>query len=127
MALIKCPECGKEISDKANMLYDEAKALISDYSYKDAEGYEQYVRKYPDEYSEKDEQPTDIIDGSKAVELVTNYLIENDIYVPEYIEVENEDNENYVVHCFDMGEHMTQTVGWFYVNKETSEVTSMFE
>ena len=77
-------------------------------------------------YSVDNEQSTYIMDKPKAVEIVTNYLVENDEYIPEYIEVENEDDENYIVHCYDMGPDMSRTTGWYYVNKETSEVTSMF-
>lgn len=62
----------------------------------------------------------------KAVELVRNYLIANGEYIPGIIQVDSETSTEYTIHCYDdMGDHIA-TSGWYYVNKSTGAVTSMF-
>ena len=62
----------------------------------------------------------------KAVELVRKCLTDNGEYIPGVIAVDSENSTEYIVHCYDdMGTH-TATSGWYYVNKSTGKVTSMF-
>lgn len=66
------------------------------------------------------------ISASNAEQLVKNYLINNGKYVPGYIKYDNDQGNSYVIHCYDdMGDHVA-TSGWYYVDKTTSTITSMF-
>ncbi|OPJ58507.1 hypothetical protein [Clostridium oryzae] len=73
----------------------------------------------------------DRIDKERAVQLVKDYLKRKNEYMPKVIEVDSEDDKNFNVHCYDVvdsgksSEH-TATSGWYYVDKKTGKVTSMF-
>ena len=65
-----------------------------------------------------------------AISLVTAYL-EGAGYVPDYIRVDHVENGIYIVHAYDVimlpeGDGLSATVGWYDVDVETMEVTSMF-
>lgn len=52
---------------------------------------------------------------------------------PQIVEVDYIEGNNYVVHAYDIaivdkktGEGHTMTYGWYYVNKDTGKITSMF-
>lgn len=71
------------------------------------------------------------LDKEKAIKLVKKYLRDNGQYIPNYVVVDSEDEKEYVIHCYDIidngdGTSHTATSGWYYVNKNTEEVTSMF-
>lgn len=66
------------------------------------------------------------ITSAKAEELIKKYLLNNGKYVTSIIEVEHEENNQYVVHCYDIIVDHTATSGWYYVNKTTGNITSMF-
>lgn len=66
------------------------------------------------------------VSESTAEILVINYLKENNKYVPSIIEVDHEDENQYVVHCYDIVVDHTATSGWYYVNKIDGSITSMF-
>lgn len=79
-----------------------------------------------EERKKAEEASKNVITAQKANELVRNYLANNGSYIPGTIQVDSENDEEYIVHAFDnMGTH-TATTGWYYVNKITGEITSMF-
>lgn len=63
-----------------------------------------------------------------AIILTMQYMKANNIYIPKYIEVEREDSSYYYIHAYEKiqqsgGVENVATVGWYNVNKKTSEVT----
>ncbi len=62
----------------------------------------------------------------KAEQMVKEYLTKRGEYIPSIIQVDHEDGESYVVHCYDIVVDHTATSGWYYVNKKTGKITSMF-
>jgi hypothetical protein len=73
---------------------------------------------------------SETITKEQAVNLVKAYLEEKVEYIPSIIEVDSEETERFLVHSYDIigqGEEThTATSGWYYVNKYTGEVKSMF-
>lgn len=69
---------------------------------------------------------TQYISESSAEQLVINYLKENNKYIPSIIEVDHEEGDQYVVHCYDIVVDHTATSGWYYVSKYDGTITSMF-
>lgn len=61
----------------------------------------------------------------KAVEVVKDFLSKNNKYIPGVIEVEVDDGDSYLVHCYDNVGGYTTTNDWYYVNKTTREVKAM--
>lgn len=64
--------------------------------------------------------------AAKAIQLV------KDKYFPDtnrsnfYVRAEGFDGENWTIHAMDDFYDHTATAGWYYVNKDTGEITSMF-
>lgn len=61
---------------------------------------------------------------------VKNYLIRNQKYIPSYIKYDYDEGNDYIIHCYDiiydtLGAH-TATSGWYYVDKNTGNIRSMF-
>jgi hypothetical protein len=63
---------------------------------------------------------------TEAEQKVRQYLINNGKYVPSKIEYDHEENNAYVIHCYDIVVDHTATSGWYYVDKSTGNITSMF-
>ncbi len=66
--------------------------------------------------------------ADNAVKLAMQYLKQNDIYIPKYIEVEREDDNFYYVHAYEKitdsaGVENVASVGWYNVSKKDSSVT----
>ena len=66
----------------------------------------------------------DFFTRDQAIQLVHDYLSKNNKYIPQIISVENDDGNSYLVHCYDEIGLYTATSSWYYVNKETREITS---
>lgn len=62
----------------------------------------------------------------EAVEKVKDYLLANGKYVTNIIKVESDNGDEYLVHCYDDTDNYNVTSGWYYVNKTTGDVTSVF-
>jgi hypothetical protein len=61
-----------------------------------------------------------------AIDLVFNYLLENDEYIAENIEVDEEDNRTYTIHCYDINESgQILTRALFIVVKDSEMVLPM--
>lgn len=62
-----------------------------------------------------------------AIILAKQYMKANNIYIPSNVVLDREDDEYYYIHAYEIiktdGEEHTSSVGWFNVNKKTSEVT----
>lgn len=72
-----------------------------------------------------------VINAEKAVELTKKYIYDNGEYMSSIVEVDNETETDYVVHSYDIidngdGTSHTATSGWYYVNKSSGVVSSMF-
>jgi glucan-binding YG repeat protein len=68
---------------------------------------------------------TNSISPEQAIQNIKNYLSENNKNIPSKIVIEQEENNAYLVHCYDdMGDH-TATVGWYYIDKSTDEIIKM--
>lgn len=75
----------------------------------------------------EEEKRKNTITRGKAVELVKSYLKNKGESLPPILEVDAESDKEFTVHGYaDMGTH-TATSGWYYVNKNTGNVTSMFD
>lgn len=61
-----------------------------------------------------------------AINLLKNYLNNNNLYVPSIIDISYEENNDYVIHCYDIVENHTSTSGWYYLNKNSGDIRSMF-
>lgn len=66
------------------------------------------------------------ITSEEAIQKVKEYLTNNFKYIPNKIEYDRENGNSYVIHCYDLFESNTGTSGWYYVDKLTGNVTSMF-
>lgn len=64
--------------------------------------------------------------SAEAEQKVREYLINTGKYIPSIIEFDHEENNAYVIHCYDIIVDHTATSGWYYVDKSTGNVTSMF-
>lgn len=77
-------------------------------------------------------QPAAQVTEAKAIELVRKkYGISTSS--PYYVEVDHMEGNSYVVHLYEVviddektGEGHTATYGWYYVDKYTGKITSMF-
>ncbi|MGL5346586.1 MAG: hypothetical protein ACRDA3_04495 [Peptostreptococcaceae bacterium] len=71
------------------------------------------------------------IDEQKAIKLVKDYLMENNEYLAEYIEVDSIDNKYYIIHVYDIvingEESHTATTGWYQVNKYSGEIINIMQ
>ncbi|MDY3929255.1 MAG: hypothetical protein SOZ34_07840 [Clostridia bacterium] len=80
--------------------------------------------------SRSDEVPDTAVSATSAdnaVILAKQYMKAQNIYIPSNVELDREDDDYYYIHAYevltvDNKEH-TSSVGWFNVNKKTSEVT----
>lgn len=61
-----------------------------------------------------------------AINLVKDYLKENNFYIPSIIEISYEENNEYVIQCYDIVENHTSTSGWYYLNKSSGNIKPMF-
>ena len=66
-----------------------------------------------------------------AVKLAMQYMKNNNIYIPQKVELDREEEDCYVIHAYETikdsaGEH-TASVGWFKVDKATSAVSKVDE
>lgn len=89
------------------------------------------INESKEEPVKEEENLTGPLDRDKAVKLVKNYLSNNGEYIPSNVVVDGENEKEYIVHCYDVidngdGKSHTATSGWYYVNKSTEEITSMF-
>lgn len=66
------------------------------------------------------------ITSQEAEQRVRQYLVNHKKYVPSRIEYDHEDGNSYVIHCYDIVVDHTATSGWYYVNKTTGNISSMF-
>lgn len=70
------------------------------------------------------------LSSSDAEAKIKTYLISNGYYVPEYVVCDHEEGNSYVIHCYDIvnndGFVHTATSGWYYVNKTSGSISSMF-
>lgn len=66
------------------------------------------------------------ITSDKAEQLVRQYLINNSLYVPSAIQYDHDEGNFYVIHCYDIVVDHTATSGWYYVDKTTGNIKSMF-
>lgn len=69
--------------------------------------------------------------ADNAVKLAMQYMKKNNIYIPQKVELDREEDDSYIIHAYEVmkdstGEH-TSSVGWFKVSKSTSEVTKVDE
>ncbi len=69
--------------------------------------------------------------ADNAVKLAMQYMKKNNIYIPQKVELDSEEDDSYIIHAYEVmkdstGEH-TSSVGWFKVSKSTSEVTRVDE
>lgn len=81
-----------------------------------------------DEVSEEAIKATN---ADNAVKLAMQYMKQNNIYIPQKVELDREEDDSYIIHAYEVmkdsgGEH-TSSVGWFKVSKSTSEVTRVDE
>lgn len=71
------------------------------------------------------------IDEKEAIKLVKNYLMKNNEYLADHIEVDSVDNKYYIVHVYDIivnGEDShTATTGWYQVNKYSGEIIDVMQ
>lgn len=81
----------------------------------------------------KQETSKNKISEKQAVELVKKKIIQVEGSFPEYltISVDHVEGNNYVVHCYEVvnngpEDQHTATYNWYYVNKYTGAVSSMF-
>jgi glucan-binding YG repeat protein len=66
------------------------------------------------------------VTSDKAEQLVRQYLINNNLYVPKYIQYTFDEGNSYVIHCYDIVVDHTATSGWYYVDKTTGSIKSEF-
>ena len=81
-----------------------------------------------DEVTDEDIKATS---SDNAVKLAMKYMKQNNIYIPQKVELDREEDDSYIIHAYEVmkdsdGEH-TASVGWFKVSKSTSEVTKIDE
>ena len=62
----------------------------------------------------------------EAIDKVKDYLLKNGKRVPNRINVEYDDGSKYTVHCYNDDDSYTSISDWYYVDKYTGNVTSMF-
>jgi hypothetical protein len=68
---------------------------------------------------------------TKAQDIVRGYLTKSGKYVPKFIETETLGGNSWGVHCYDVVPFYgsitrTSTVGWYYIDRDTGEITSKF-
>lgn len=71
------------------------------------------------------------ISKDMAIQLAKNFMSQNGDYIPSVVKVDNEETNQYIIHAYDVidngdGTSHTATSGWYYVDKATGKVTSMF-
>ena len=71
------------------------------------------------------------IDEEKAIKLVKDYLMDNNEYLADHIEVDSMDNKYYIIHVYDIvingEESHTATTGWYQVNKYSGEIINIMQ
>lgn len=65
------------------------------------------------------------ITSDEAIKRVKTYLADRGKYIPIKIEYDHDTGNSYVIHCYDIVGDNTGT-SWYYVDKFTGDVTSMF-
>ena len=70
-----------------------------------------------------------VITKEEAVQNVKAYLNRSNGYLPPIIEIDNKNENYYIVHAYEVvknqDESHTATTGWYYVNLYTGEVSDM--
>ncbi|MDK2562144.1 hypothetical protein QOZ84_01180 [Romboutsia sedimentorum] len=70
-----------------------------------------------------------LITKEEAVQNVKEYLNKSNGYLPPIIEIDNKNENYYIVHAYEIvknkDESHTATTGWYYVNLYTGEVSDM--
>jgi hypothetical protein len=65
----------------------------------------------------------------EAVNLVKEYLESKNLYIPNFIEVDSIDKDNYIVHVYDVitneEESHIATSGWFEVNMYSGKIVDI--
>lgn len=75
---------------------------------------------------------TNTLSQDDAISVISNYLEENNLYIPNHIEIADEDETSYTIHAFDIEtydqgtdqEHTTSS-GWYTIDKKTGEIGSV--
>lgn len=114
----------EKLSESQNQQKEDLKSVISSEMARiEAEKKsEEEVRKA----QEQKQSSNGTITTEKAEEMVRNYLKNKGQYVPPIVAVDSEDNTQYIVRCYEQFVDHTATSGWYYVNKSTGNITSMF-
>lgn len=114
----------EDISKEYNLLKDQVQ------NYEEQLAKEEEVKAEQESLKEENEAEEQAYKEKGAISLVRAYL-EGGGYVPKYIEIDHMEGSIYVVHAYDVVEYPgevghTATIGWYDVDVETMEVTSMF-
>ncbi len=71
------------------------------------------------------------ISKKEAVNLIKNYLESNNLYIPNFIEVDNIQGDVYIVHTYDIitnkEETHIATSGWFEVDMYTGDIINIMD
>lgn len=125
-------DLAKEKLDKINNKYTEYKGLKEAVEELKV-NIDEAIKSRDQANSESTDKNTDTegsgdktITSAKAEQLVREYLTKKGEYIPSKIRVDHEEGNTYVVQCYDVVDDHTATSGWYYVNKTTGEITSVF-
>lgn len=67
------------------------------------------------------------ISSEEAINIVLEFMENTGAFIPPYIEIDSETESEYTVHAYEINsEGCTATVNWYYVEKSSGVVTSMF-
>lgn len=85
------------------------------------------IRTFKDEDSKENinEEKNIKITSEESIEFIYDYLNNNNKYIPKYIILDHIEDDKYIIHCYDMVNNHTSTVGWYSVDKSSGKIENM--